>query len=54
MKRKIVNALLIAGFIACVLFAVKWDGCKALAPFFGAVALGIALIDYNTDYIRNY
>lgn len=54
MKRTIVNALLIAGFVACVFFAAKWDGCKALVPTFGAVVLGIAALDFNTNYIRQY
>lgn len=54
MKRIIANTLLGAGFAACIVLAAVTNGCVALLPTFGAIALGIALLDYNTDYIKTF
>lgn len=54
MKRIIANTLLGAGFAACIVLAAVTDGMAALLPTFGGVILGIALLDYNTDYIKTF
>lgn len=53
MKRKITNFLLCIAFWACVAWAAVTDGMVALIPTILAVILGIAIVDYHTDYVRN-
>lgn len=53
MKKKITNFLLSIAFAACVAWAAVTDGMTALIPSILAVILGIVIVDYNTDYVRN-
>ena len=54
MKRRIVNTILGTGLLGCFILTMVTDGMAALAPLAGGVILAVALIDYNTDYVRNY
>lgn len=54
MKRRIANTILGAGLLGCFILTAVTDGLAALAPLIGGVILAVALIDYNTDYVRRY
>lgn len=54
MKRRIANTILGAGLLGCFVLTAVTDGLAALAPLIGGVILAVALVDYNTDYVRRY
>lgn len=54
MKRKIANFFLGAGLLGCFILTIVTDGLAALAPLVGGVILAVALVDYNTDYVRKF
>lgn len=54
MKRRLANTILGAGLLGCFILTIVTDGLAALAPLIGGVILGIAILDYNTDYVRRY
>ena len=54
MKRRIANTILGAGLLGCFILTAVTDGLAALAPLIGGVILAVALVDYNTDYVRKF
>ena len=54
MKRRIANTILGAGLLGCFILTAVTDGLAALAPLIGGVILAVALVDYNTDYVRRF
>ena len=52
MKKHIINTLLAAAFIGCVCWAAKAPGLQAWIPLILAIILGIALLNVNTNYIK--
>lgn len=53
MKRKILNVILGAALIGCLLWGAVAPGLQALMPIILAVGCAIALLDLNTDWICN-
>ena len=53
MKKKITNFLLAAALVGCIVWAAAAPKMQALIPTILAVILGIVIVDYNTDYVRN-
>lgn len=52
--KKFVNTGLAAIFVGCLIWAAVAPGMQALIPMIIAIASGIALMDRNTDWIRNF
>ena len=49
----ILKALLFFVFICCVAWAASTDGMVALIPVILAIVIGISLVGFCTDYIKN-
>lgn len=54
MIKKIVNIVLALIFIAGIAYASVADGLMFFIGAFAACVSALALVDINTDYIRNY
>lgn len=52
--KRLVNFLLAAAFVGCVIWAAVAPGMQALIPLIIAIAAGIGLLSRKTDYITNY
>lgn len=52
MKKRILNIILGAAFAGCVCWAAAAPGLLAWMPMILAVILCIALLDMNSNYIR--
>lgn len=53
MKKIIVNVILAAVYIASLIATAVIDGTASLATAIINIFAGVALVDYNTDYVRN-
>ena len=54
MVRKIVNVLLVAAFIACLVWAAVAPRMQALIPTILGIIDGEILLSRNTDYIKHF
>lgn len=52
--KRLVNFLLSAAFVGCVIWAAVAPGMQALIPTILAIASGIGLLSRKTDYIKYY
>lgn len=50
----LINILLSAAFVGCVIWAAAAPGMQALIPTFIAIAAGIGLLSRKTDYIKQF
>lgn len=54
MKKRVVNVLLVAAFIACLVWAAVAPRMQALIPTILGIIDGEVLLSRNTDYIKHY
>lgn len=50
----LINILLSAAFVGCVIWAAVAPGMQALIPTIIAIAAGIGLLSRKTDYIKYF
>lgn len=52
--RHLVNLLLVAAFVGSLIWVMVAPPLVALIPTFIAIAAGLGLVRYNTDWIETY
>ena len=50
----LINIILAAAFVGCIIWAAVAPGMQALIPTFLGIAAGICLLSRKTDYIKYY
>lgn len=52
--KHVVNTLLVAAFVGSLVWVMVAPPLVALIPTFIAIAAGLGLVRYNTDWIETY